>query len=611
MSVEAQFSCDPSQQGQGKGNRPDSSRLDSWKAIAEYLRRDVRSVQRWERSLGLPIHRISGEKGGAVFAFTAELDVWLKSRAGNGPSDPRAVSGEGAEEKQTVPPQPSIQISKEHPARPAGAGIPSWIRLSGIIFVLAAGAYLATHMSSHRNTGNHQASANNRIMLAVLPFTNLSGDPGQEYFADGLTEEMITDLGCQNPRALGVIARTSAMKYKNTNKDIAQIGRELGVSYILEGSVRRVGNEGRISAQLIQVSDQTHLWAQNYDLHSQDALSVQRDVAAAIASKIKINLQGSGAGARAQLANPEAYDDYLHGRYLLSQRTIQGFREAARSFNQAITKDPSFALAYAGLADSEVLLSCGNGDPSAPAKAAAQKALALDDTMAEAHNSLAAVDILEWNFPEAEKEFQRAIALNPSYAPAHHWYGNLYLSPMGRDEEAIEQLKQALELDPLSLIVKTDLGYAYFFAGKYDDAFAQYQQVIKDDPSFISAHWALYQYYEQKDMYDQWAQELAEDCRLNGDAPIGERIQALYAVGGRKAVLELLVGSQRNHLHIDGLLAGSAMLSLGDKEEALRVLQKAYNEHAFNLIRMKADPQWKDLRSDPRFQALEHGVGLQ
>ncbi len=597
MSVEAQSSQErpsPGQSSPGKGQR-----LDSWKAIAEYLGRDVRSVQRWERGLGLPVHRVSGEKGGVVYAFTGEIERWLQSRPGSGHS-PSGLTTAAEGEADVVFPSP------QH----------TWARYAAVItavVLLAAGVtYFIGRESPRPTSPRPQNPPPARIMLAVLPFVNLSGDSAQEYFVDGLTEEMITDLGCLNPQALGVIARTSAMKYKNTNEDIAQIGRELGVTYILEGSVRREGNQARISAQLIQVSDQTHVWAQNYELQAKDMLSVQRDVAATIAEKIKIKLKGGERTdlAQAQLANPEAYDDYLHGRYLLSQRNPGAFREAVKFFNQAIAKDPSFALAYAGLADSDVLLSFADGDPSAGAKAAALKALALDDNLAEAHTSLAAVDILDWNWKEAEKEFQRALALNPNYATAHHWYGDLYLSPLGRPQEAIAELKQAQELDPLSLIVNTDLGYAHYFAGQYDQAFSQYQKVLAADPSFVSVHWVLAPYYEQRGMYDLWAQELAEVFRLNGNSDLAQQVKSVYAAGGRRKLLEFIVTSQRKGLYFELLLSASASVSLGNKEEALQDLEKAYKGHKFNLLRLKADPAWNTLCSDPRFQDLERRIGL-
>lgn len=623
MSVEPRSSPERSPQDQFAPPRsaeqpPEKGgeRLDSWKAIAEYLKRDVRSVQRWERALGLPVHRVSGEKGGVVFAFTAELDRWLRSRPGNanpGSDLVPPVSSGAASQNQTA-----LQQVSEHSsaADSRSTAHPKSLRYAAVIpaiaVVILCAAYVIGRASSWRAASHIQTQSNSRIMLAVLPFMNLSGDPRQDYFADGLTEEMITDLGCQNPQALGVIARTSAMTYKNTNKDIAQIGRELGVNYILEGSVRREGNKARISAQLIQVSDQTHLWAQNYELQIKDILAVQRDVAATIAEKVKINLNGGEPTelAQAKLANPDAYDDYLRGRYLLSQRTLSGFYDAIKFFQQAITKDPSFARAYAGLADSHVLLVFAAGGSPAEAKAAALNALELDDNLAEAHTSLAAVYILEWNWSGAEKEFQRALALNPNYALAHHWYGNLYLSPMGRHQEAIAELQQASELDPVSLIVNTDLGYAYFFSGDYDRAYEQYRKVLAADPSFVSTHWVLAQYYEQKQMYDLWVQELAQVYSLDGRSDLAQQVKSVYTVGGREQLLQFIVASQRKGLYFDSLLAAAAELSLGNKQDALQDLEKSYRKHDFTLLRIKVDPAWNRLRSDPRFQDLERRMGL-
>lgn len=592
-------------------------RLDSWKAIAEYLGRDVRSVQRWERGLGLPVHRVSGEKGGVVFAFTGELERWLQDRPGNcssssdltSPALGSALAEEQADAPTTRPREPGGALTGSRPA-------PPWMKyaaaITAVVLLAACAMYVVSRARLRRASQRPQPPQSSRIMLAVLPFVNYSGASAQDYFADGLTEEMITDLGCLNPQALGVIARTSAMKYKNTNKDIAQIGRELGVSYILEGSVRREGNQARISAQLIRVSDQTHVWAQNYESQAKDILSVQRDVAATIADKIKINLEGGERRqlAQAQLTNPESYDDYLHGRYLLSQRTPASFRAAVKFFDQAIAKEPSFALAYAGLADSDVLLSFAAGDPSARAKAAALKALALDDNLAEAHTSLAAVDILDWDWSAAEKEFQRALALNPNYALAHHWYGDLYLSPMRRNSEAIAELKQAQELDPLSLIVNTDLGYAYYYAGDYDAAFSQYQKVLAVDPTFTSAHWELAQYYQQKKMYDLWAQELEEVCSLDGSPDLAQQMKSIYANGGSQKLLQFIVDSQHKGRHFDLLLSASAQVSLGNTEGAFQDLENAYRIRHPNLLRLKADPAWNSLHSDPRFQDMERRIGL-
>lgn len=599
--------------------------LDSWKAIAEYLGRDVRSVQRWERGLGLPVHRVSGEKGGVVFAYTAEIEHWLRSRPSNGNLAASTSPGDAIwipeADPSTETPTSAISSGRAEDA-PAPRGkngadghervplisvlVGARYTLAAVVLILIAGViYIAGRSSSHA-AYSPPPTETKRIKLAVLPFINLSGDPAQQYFADGLTEEMITVLGSLNPEALGVIARTSAMKYKDTKEDVAQIGRELGVDYILEGSVRREGNEARISAQLVQVSDQTHIWAQNYDLQVTDILSLQRDAAITIADKIQIRLAEQRTPAPAGSSNSDAYDDYLHGRYALNQRNADGFREALEFFSQAITKDPNFALAYAGLADSEVLLSfVGKASPE-EAKAAALKALALDDNLAEAHTSLAAVYVLDWNWSAAEKEFKRALALNPNYALAHHWYGNLYLSPMGRHAEAIAELEQARDLDPLSLIVNTDLGYAYFFAGQYKLAILQYQKVEAMDASFVGLHWVLWQYYAQTGDDDAWAKELSQSSRFDGNPQLAQEIQSIYAKGGRKKVLEFIASQSRFGFES----SAAALTALGEKDAALHDLEAAYRLHQADIIRLKVDPAFASLRPEPRFQELLKEIGL-
>ncbi|MGA7294164.1 MAG: tetratricopeptide repeat protein [Terriglobales bacterium] len=615
------MSVDQSSRGKMMPERVAGNRLDSWKAIAEYLSRDVRSVQRWERSLGLPVHRVSGEKGGVVFAFTGELERWLQSRPRNGNSNSSSNSNNGPyplndppTEAETTPASHDLTANLA-PAKRDRHWTKYAVAIAALLLIAAGSSYvmrrpLRRWLFPREHSSRAAKPAPGRVMLAVLPFVNLSGNSSQDYFADGLTEEMITDLGCLNPRALGVIARTSAMKYKNTNEDIAQIGRELGVSYILEGSVRREGDQVRVSAQLIQVSDQTHLWAQSYELRVKDILDVQRDVAATIADKIQINLKGQRPQlAHVQLTNPEAYDDYLHGRYLLSQRNQESFIAAIKFFKQAVAEDPSFALGYAGLADSYVLLTLVSGPHLEPnAKAAALRAIALNDNLAEAHTSLAAVDVLEWNWRAAEKEFRRALAINPNYALAHHWYGNLYLSPMGRHEEAIAELKEAQTLDPLSLIINTDLGYAYFFAGEYDAAIAQYRKVLAVDPSFVSAHWVLAQYYDQRGMYDSWAQEAAEVCVLDGNTALAQQIKATYASGGRKKLLEFMANRGQG-VKFTLVESAGAAAELGRKEEALQDLERACRQRNFELLRLKADPVWNSLRSEPRFQKVERDMG--
>src|SRR5579862_735427 len=356
--------------------------------------------------------------------------------------------------------------------------------------------------------------------LAVLPLQNLSNDPSQEYFTDGMTDELITDLA--QLHELKVVSKTSIMQYKGVRKSLPQIGRELGVDAVVEGSVLRSGNRMRITAQLIRATTDRHLWAHSFEGDLRDVLTLQAQVAEAITGAVKLNLTSAERRRfrSARPMDPEAYDAYLRGRYHLNRRDAEGFEQAIGYFNQSLEKNPSFALAYAGLSDCYTLLSFEGNTPEASAKArtAALRAVALDDNSAEPHTSLAGIDVFSWNWPDAEKEFQRALVLNPNYALAHHWHGNLYLSPLGRHAEAIAELKRAQELDPLSLIVQTDLGFAYFFAGQYEAAFSQYQKVLAANPSFAPLHWVLGNYYFEREMYGPAMEELAQLLSHNGES---------------------------------------------------------------------------------------------
>src|SRR3989475_8860445 len=324
----------------------------------------------------------------------------------------------------------------------------------------------------------YPASAAARVMLVVLPFENLPGEPQEEYLSDGLTEEMITQLGRLHPERLGVIARTSAMQYKNTDKRTDQIGSELGVAYVLEGSLRRAGDRVRISAQLIQVRDQTHLWAESYERDLRDILALQSDVAQAIARQIELKLtpQQQARLARGRPIDPRAYELYSKGRYFWNKRSEEGYRRAIQYFQQAIARDSEYAPAYAGLADAYALLGSmpnvelPRSEAMPRARTAAIKALALDVGLAEAHTSLAFVQLhFDMGVPAAERECTRALQLNPGYPTAHHWYA-FWLLAHGRAEEALQEVRAAQRLDPLSLIINTDVGAMLYYGRRHDEA---------------------------------------------------------------------------------------------------------------------------------------------
>jgi TolB-like protein/DNA-binding winged helix-turn-helix (wHTH) protein len=457
--------------------------------------------------------------------------------------------------------------------------------------------------------------------VAVLPLQNLSNDPNQEYFVDGMTDELITDLA--QIRELKVVSKTSIMQYKATRTPLPQIGRELGVDAVVEGSVLRSGDRVRITAQLIRTSTDRHIWAAAYDGDLKDVLSLQARVAEAITNQVKLNLTAEETGRlrRGRSVNPEALEFYLRGRYAWNQRNVEGFRKGIEFFNQAIEKDPNFALAYSGLADCHTLLVLFGESPAgmSAAQAAAEKALHLDGTLAETHTSLAAVRILHnWDWTGAEQEFQRAIDLNPNYAQAHHWYGNLLLGPEGRHDEAISELQRAQELDPLSLIINADVGFAYYLAGRYDQALQAYQKVLAANPNFLPVHFYLLQYYKQAANYDLWLKESMEDARLAGSPGYAQALQQVYGQGGFRAVMQEIAkpgGSsplaRYQDIRADACGSAEANVVLGRNSAALNALDNCYRGAEPALLYLKVDPAWTKLRSEPRFQDLLHRLGLQ
>src|SRR5580658_7038317 len=361
--------------------------------------------------------------------------------------------------------------------------------------------------------------------IAVLPLENLSGDASQNYFADGMTDELITDLA--QISALRVISRTSVMVYKGARKPLPQIARELNVDAVVEGTVLHSGDHVRITAQLIEASTDKHLWSQSYEGELRDTLGLQNRVAGAIADQIRISLtpQEQAALKNVRVVNPEAYESYLKGRYFWNKRTADGLKVALAYFTQAIEEDPKYAQAYSGLADTYALLGDWQYAVMTPkealpkAKAAAIKALELDSTLGEAHSSLAVcLDGFDWDFDTAEKEFQRAIELSPGYATAHHWYA-WHLSHTGRNKEAIAEMRKAEDLDPLSLIINTDLAELLVLTHYYDESIRQSHKTIEMDPNFALAHNQLGQAYFQKQMYEPAIAELEKSVQLSGGSP--------------------------------------------------------------------------------------------
>ncbi|MGH9860979.1 MAG: tetratricopeptide repeat protein [Candidatus Acidiferrales bacterium] len=487
-----------------------------------------------------------------------------------------------------------------------------WLAAGG---VAVAGLLMALLFFGPRDVPPVPATrASGKVRLAVLPFENLNANPEQEYFADGLTEEMINHLSRLYPEGLAVIARTSAMKYKDVKKDITQIGADLHADYILEGSVRREGNRVRITSQLVRVSDQTHLWGETYDRDGGEVLALQDEVARTIAGRIGIELTGrTGAGLSQRTSiSPAAYEDYLKGRFFWNKMTMGGFRRAIQHFEAAISKDPAYAEAHAGLADSYASLGLWGlhgREALQRAKAAAEKAVTLRESLADGHASRAFIAMgYEWDWATAEREFRRALELNPGHSAAHHRYG-YYLMLRGRWDEAGAELRKAQELDPLSMLINANIGFRHYLMREYDAAIAHWKKNLEMEPDYPLLHGYMGTAYIMKKMYPEAIESLE---KAKGTPGVTSAFGYIYGVTGReekarKQLGALLDAAKRSFVpafYIALLYAG-----LGDRDQAFAWLDRAYEERSGYLMEIHLDPMFDPLRSDPRFDALLRRLG--
>jgi TolB-like protein/DNA-binding winged helix-turn-helix (wHTH) protein/Flp pilus assembly protein TadD len=457
-----------------------------------------------------------------------------------------------------------------------------------------------------------------KIMLAVLPFQNLTGDASQEYFSDGLTEEMISQLGRLDPQHLQVIARTSVMYYKSGPTRLDQIGRDLGVQYVIEGSVRRDANRVRVAAQLIQVKNQTEIWSRQYDRELNGILSLQGEIAQEIADETQLALSDRKLSPKTArpAKNYEAYDLYLKGEYFFNKRSTSDLRLAIDFFQRATVQDPNYALAYAGLADACALMPGYSaelpGKWMPQARAAALKALQIDPNLSEAHTALALiVQNYDWDWKTAEKEFRRAIELNPNYATAHHWYAE-HLMWQGRFDEALQESERARMLDPLSLIIAADNGAILYFSRKYDRAIKKWQTVLEMDPDFPRAQMIIAALVE-KGMFSEALATVERQRKITPDAWYWACVAYIQGHAGKMkeaqhALDQLLQLDHRER--IDPVTLGQAYAGMNDKVRAIAWLDKAYAQHSNELTGLKVDPQFDSLRGEPRFQDLLHRVGF-
>ena len=506
-------------------------------------------------------------------------------------------------------------------ARPAHSAKRLWLAAAAVsVLVIVCAAAILKWPRANRTP--QRGAAAGKIMVAVLPFENLTGDESQVYFSDGLTEEMIAQLGRLDPKEFGVIARTSVMHYQHSSENVNQIGNELGVQYVLEGSVRRDSEKVRINAELIEVRGQRQLWAQQYDRELTNLLVLQAEIAREISNSIQQTLGNPERSEpiRTPALTPQAYQAYdlcLKGLYFWNKRTTPGFQQAIEYFQQALAKDPNYAPAYAGLANSYALMPGYSLAPATKimpkARVAALRAMEIDDALPEAHVALALIlENYDWDWNAAEKEYRRAIELNPNYATAHQWYAE-FLTWRGRFDEALRESEAARKLDPLSLIIATDHGAILYFSRQYDRAIAQFQSVREMDPTFWRAHLVV-DAYTQRGRFTEALSDLEEWRRASGDGiNKSSRLVYLYGRMGQKdkARAELRkLEAMKDKQAPDPVAMAMAYVGVGNNDAALHSLEKACAERSNELTALKVEPVYDPLRGEPRFQELLRRVGL-
>jgi len=488
-----------------------------------------------------------------------------------------------------------------------------------IYVVITAGAVAASLFFFGRYTSSKQGAEMSDKSIAVLPFENRSEDKANAYFAEGVQDEILTRLS--KIADLKVTSRTSTEHYKSAPKNLAEIAKQLGVAHILEGSVQKNGDAVRVNVQLIKAANDSQVWAETFDRKLTDIFSVESDVAKAIADQLRAHItrQEEQVIAAKPTKNIEAYDAYLRGRYFWNKRTSDGIKHAIEHFQQSIERDPDFALGHAGLADSYIALTFYNfaapHETMPKAKESAIKALALDDTLAEAHASLAHILMnYDWNWSAAEKEFKRSIELTPDYATGHQWYAIHYLTATGRFEEAVQEMKKALELEPASLVMNTFMGATLYYAGRYDEAIDQCRKTIEMDPNFAVAHWHLGLAYEQKQALDAATEEFKKAISLSGGSPLMKATLVRACAESQKKPEANEMLNELNELskqqYVSAYEVATIYVALGNNEQAFQLLEKGYAEHSFHLVYLNVSPQFKSIRSDRRFQNLVQRIGL-
>jgi TolB-like protein/DNA-binding winged helix-turn-helix (wHTH) protein/tetratricopeptide (TPR) repeat protein len=511
------------------------------------------------------------------------------------------------------------EVAGPQPAAGLGRSRQRWAGALALTAVLLGAVFLVRpRLSSSVPAGT--------IRLAVLPFDNLSGDPSQQYFSDGMTAEMIVQLGLLHPERLAVLARTTAERYRGTTKSTREIGRELEVDYILEGTVRRAAGQVRVTAALVRTRDEVQLWTASFDRESKDMLELQAEVARSVARGIPIELTPAERArlASARPVDPEAHEAYLEGLYFWSKFSPDAAPKAVEHFQRAIARDPGYAAAHAGLASAYALLAVFDISPPRDAypksKGAAVRALQIDVNEADAHDALGwAAFIFDWDFPAAEREFTRAIALDRNSAEAYHGYG-MYLAAMGRSDSSLAAIRRARELDPLSLHINHKLCAVLYWARQYDAAIAQCRRTLEIEPTFGPAHWHLAHAYDAKGMHDEAQEEyfLAHEY-IGGDVEQIRRDRAAVKAAGWRPILRQGVDgwskalkSSKNPREAEeaAYIVAWMYARLGETDPTLEWLERGYEARPFFLPFIGVEPLFDPMRSDPRFQDLLRRIGL-
>jgi serine/threonine protein kinase/Tfp pilus assembly protein PilF len=578
--------------------------------MAKALAKDLRARYQTATEMLVDLRRVKQR-----IEFEAGLEVSVPPESSTAPNKSNAqVTTKSSEEKKT------LEISKTQLMSGERTGTLDSNTLAengksqrNILLVLLALIFVVSAVTAMYLLKSKPRAIDS---LAILPFTNTSDEPNADYLSDGITESLINQLS--RSHNLKVMSRNSVFQFKNKQVDAREVAEKLNVKAVLTGRVTQNNDDLLVNIELIDARDNSQIWGERYNRRMSDLLTVEKEIAEQISESLQLALNSEE---KRQLTkhtteNADAYQLYLRGRYHWNKRTPESMNRGIEYFKQALEKDPQYALAYAGLADCYALLGEYGKLPikeSAPlAKSAAEKAVAIDNSLAEAHTSLAAVHEYEWNWAEAEKQYRLATQMNPNYATAHHWYG-VYLSSMGRFDEALPELKKALELDPLSLIINTGLGRMYCGARKYDEAIDQLKTTLEIEPNFAEAHFQLALAYEGKGKYEKAANSFQKSVELFEDPTMRGWIARERALAGkkdeaRKLLEELKTLSKQQY--VSPYMIAIGYVALGDREQAFQWLEKVYEDKSYYVVWLKVDPIWDSLRTDAHFQDILRRVGL-